>query len=424
VDADGDEDFDSERFFAYDGNQIVLAFDGDSDTDLTNRYLWGPVVDQILADEQVTSLGSAGDVIWPLTDHLGTARDLAEYTDGPDTTAITNHRIYDSFGNLVSETNSAVDHLFGFTARPWDEETDLQYNLNRWYDPVIGQWMSEDPIGFAAGDANVRRYVGNESVNAADPSGLVPWRPGLLPGPSQPLSLWMTNPGSPAPWHTQPVVRPVVIVSGFGAYGEYRTDNANPASPMSRDFRNALESRDIRCEAISGLPVRWGAFEKRLAYELKRHAGVPIIWIAFGGGAPEFRLETWADNLRAESLDAVGQRPGNQVPLLNDSSYGQEHFEISRLTEEAIAEIAAFMQAKGQDLKVSDDADRYICDSAAFHLYQAEREGRISVGIFLHLPEAMTAQERRAFAEALADALFDDSGMFTPSSEPWRPPYR
>jgi RHS repeat-associated protein len=30
----------------------------------------------------------------------------------------------------------------------------LQYNLNRWYDPAIGQWMSEDPIGFAAGNAN------------------------------------------------------------------------------------------------------------------------------------------------------------------------------------------------------------------------------------------------------------------------------
>jgi RHS repeat-associated protein len=172
VDADGDEDFDSERFFAYDGNQIVLAFDGDSDTDLTNRYLWGPVVDQILADEQVTSLGSAGDVIWPLTDHLGTARDLAEYTDGPDTTAITNHRVYDSFGNLVSETNAAVDHLFGFTARPWDEETDLQYNLNRWYDPVIGQWMSEDPIGFEGLDPNVRRYVHNSGTLFVDSTGL------------------------------------------------------------------------------------------------------------------------------------------------------------------------------------------------------------------------------------------------------------
>ncbi len=65
---------------------------------------------------------AASDVIWPLTDHLGTARDLAQYNPGTDTTSNTNHRIYDSFGNLVSETYAAVDHLFGFTARPWDEK--------------------------------------------------------------------------------------------------------------------------------------------------------------------------------------------------------------------------------------------------------------------------------------------------------------
>ena len=33
--------------------------------------------------------------------------------------------------------------------------------------------MSEDPIGFAAGDANLYRYVGNSPTNFVDPSGLV-----------------------------------------------------------------------------------------------------------------------------------------------------------------------------------------------------------------------------------------------------------
>ncbi len=37
--------------YVYDGEDIVLAVDGDGD--LTNRYLHGPAVDQILADEQV-----------------------------------------------------------------------------------------------------------------------------------------------------------------------------------------------------------------------------------------------------------------------------------------------------------------------------------------------------------------------------------
>lgn len=40
------------------------------------------------------------------------------------------------------------------------------------YDPSIGAWFQEDPIGFLAGDANLRRIVGNNAVNRVDPSGL------------------------------------------------------------------------------------------------------------------------------------------------------------------------------------------------------------------------------------------------------------
>jgi len=39
------------------------------------------------------------------------------------------------------------------------------------YDPTIGVWISEDPIGFEAADENLRRYVGNNPTLATDPSG-------------------------------------------------------------------------------------------------------------------------------------------------------------------------------------------------------------------------------------------------------------
>jgi RHS repeat-associated protein len=172
IDADGDEDFDSERFFAYDGNQIVLDFAGDAASDLSHRYLWGSAVDQILAVESVDSLTSAGDVLWPLTDHLNTTRDLAEYNAGTDTASIASHRVFDSFGNLVSESAPAIITLFGFTARPFDVASGLQWNLNRWYISTLGVWVSEDPIAFAAGDSSLRRYVGNATVTSVDPSGL------------------------------------------------------------------------------------------------------------------------------------------------------------------------------------------------------------------------------------------------------------
>lgn len=40
------------------------------------------------------------------------------------------------------------------------------------YDPTVGRWLSQDPIGFQAGDPNLYRYVGNSPTNFTDPSGL------------------------------------------------------------------------------------------------------------------------------------------------------------------------------------------------------------------------------------------------------------
>lgn len=40
------------------------------------------------------------------------------------------------------------------------------------YDPTIGRFLKEDPLGFSGGDFNLSRYVGNDPLNATDPTGL------------------------------------------------------------------------------------------------------------------------------------------------------------------------------------------------------------------------------------------------------------
>jgi uncharacterized protein RhaS with RHS repeats len=40
------------------------------------------------------------------------------------------------------------------------------------YSPTLGRWTTQDPLGFAAGDVNLYRAVGNGPTNATDPSGL------------------------------------------------------------------------------------------------------------------------------------------------------------------------------------------------------------------------------------------------------------
>jgi RHS repeat-associated protein len=147
---------------------------------LTNRYVHNPqVVDMILADEQFDpaleiGVGSTeGDTLWPLTDHLGSVRDIAD-NDGD----IVNHLTYDAFGQITSETTSAIDHIFAFTGRDRDEESHLQFNLARYYDAAVGRWLSEDPIGFVAGDTNISRYASNNPTNLTDPMGLK-WQSGI-----------------------------------------------------------------------------------------------------------------------------------------------------------------------------------------------------------------------------------------------------
>jgi RHS repeat-associated protein len=181
--ADADGEFSApatDTFYSQLNGQIALQFEGDDASDLSHRYFWGPIVDQLLADEQVSSLGSAGSYLWPLADQVGTIRDLATHNPSTDETTVDNHRVYDAFGNLLSETNDAVDEVFGFTGRLWDEATQTQNNLHRIYDPATGRFLTEDPIGFGGGDANLSRYVGNSPTSFTDPQGLQtkPLQPG------------------------------------------------------------------------------------------------------------------------------------------------------------------------------------------------------------------------------------------------------
>jgi RHS repeat-associated protein len=177
LDTNGDGTIEESRIFVHDNGQIVLDFQktgtGDaSNGDLSHRYLWGQHVDQLLADETVDT-AVAADVAWTLTDHLNTVRDLVAYDPATDTTSLIKHITYGAFGNVTTDSAPGIDSLFLFTARPYDPDTGLQNNLNRWYDLSTGRWMTEDPIGFEAEDVNLYRYVFNDSTTRTDPLGLV-----------------------------------------------------------------------------------------------------------------------------------------------------------------------------------------------------------------------------------------------------------
>ena len=54
----------------------------------------------------------------------------------------------------------------------FDVTSGLYHFRFRDYLPSLGRWTSLDPLSYAAGDANLYRYLGNGPVNAVDPNGL------------------------------------------------------------------------------------------------------------------------------------------------------------------------------------------------------------------------------------------------------------
>jgi RHS repeat-associated protein len=94
------------------------------------------------------------------------------------TTAVSGHNggttqsvKYSAFGTVQSSTGASPNRQ-KYTGRE-DDGTGLMYYRARMYDPVIGRFVSEDPLGFEAGDVNFYAYVANNPVNANDPSGNV-----------------------------------------------------------------------------------------------------------------------------------------------------------------------------------------------------------------------------------------------------------
>ncbi len=178
LDADGDGISDSKTIFLPENYQTAIQLDDadlsdSTDATISHRYLWTPgQQDKLLADVTPT------ETLWTLTDHLGTIRDMIQNT--PSGLLVPAHVIYDAYGNVLSckdanGTDVSNPVLFGFTGKYFDADTQLQNNVNRWYDATVGRWLSTDPIGFNGADTNLYRYVGNQILCNVDSKGL--WGP-------------------------------------------------------------------------------------------------------------------------------------------------------------------------------------------------------------------------------------------------------
>ena len=138
------------------------------------RYIWG---NELLEAE-------GADPFYYLQDHLGSPIRLV---DGKDDSGKNDHSsgeplAYDEFGVLLVEAQNA-ENPFGFTGYQRDDISGLYYAQARYYNPMVGRFVSEDsvrnltdrmPNGREVIDPlslNLYTYCQNNSIKFTDPSG-------------------------------------------------------------------------------------------------------------------------------------------------------------------------------------------------------------------------------------------------------------
>jgi RHS repeat-associated protein len=151
-----------------DGVQTWTVYDGEnawadfnSIGDVAARYLAGDRSDELYARWRPSD-GTG----WYLQDRMFSMRDITNATG-----TVVNHVEYDAFGAVSSETGTGGDR-FKYTGREYDGSTGLYHYRARAYDPVLGRFLQQDPLGQTAGDTNLYRYVFNTPTMYRDPSGM------------------------------------------------------------------------------------------------------------------------------------------------------------------------------------------------------------------------------------------------------------
>ncbi len=78
---------------------------------------------------------------------------------------------FDEWGNILREDNPYnLEQLIRLPGQQWDKETGLYYNRHRYYDPLQGRYITQDPIGLMGG-WNLYTYALNP-ILGFDPLGL------------------------------------------------------------------------------------------------------------------------------------------------------------------------------------------------------------------------------------------------------------
>ena len=157
-----------------DGNEIQYLWDGsrllqEYRKDRTYTYVYTEDQNYELLAQITTYNGSdkAREILYYHNDQIGIPREM---TDGEGNIVWSGN--YSGWGKLTQEGRLKLDihQPFRLQNQYYDEETGLHYNFFRYYDPGIGRFTQQDPIGLLGGE-NLYALAWN-ATSYIDPLGL------------------------------------------------------------------------------------------------------------------------------------------------------------------------------------------------------------------------------------------------------------
>lgn len=148
--------------YLYAGDDLFMELDASGNP--VTEYAYWPSVDAPLA------MSKGGQAYYLTQDPVGSS--ITGLVRASDNSLQASYK-YSPFGTLLSGSFDNVGNSLQFGARQYDSETGLTYFRARYYDPQVGRFISEDPIGLGGG-INPYVFAGNDPINGGDPSGLDP----------------------------------------------------------------------------------------------------------------------------------------------------------------------------------------------------------------------------------------------------------
>jgi RHS repeat-associated protein len=141
------------------------------------QYVWSPVYVDALALRDRDSDGNG-----TLDERLYAQQDANFNVTALVNTAgqVVERYAYDPYGQVIvlapgwtAVAGSAFSWQYLHQGGRYDDEAGLYSFRRREYSPTLGRWVSQDPLGFWAGDTNLYRYVASSPASSTDPSGLM-----------------------------------------------------------------------------------------------------------------------------------------------------------------------------------------------------------------------------------------------------------